>query len=104
MRRGNGKKVFQKNFLRISSTSSMQIEGAVKEEGEGKSVYDTYRAKDGSSIWDTAIDEYHRYPEDLNLYADLGINCYRFQISWSKVNPLGDGNFMPFSYYQSSTM
>ena len=98
------KKVFQKNFLRISSTSSMQIERAVKEGGKSKSVYDTYRAQDGSSIWDIAIDEYHLYPEDLNLYANLGINCYRFQISWSRVNSLGDGNFMPFSYYQSSTM
>ena len=89
------KKVFPKNFLWGNSTSSMQTEGAVKEGGKGKSVYDTYRAKDGTSIWDTAIDEYHRYPEDLDLYANLGINCYRFQISWSRVNPLGDGDFNP---------
>lgn len=40
MRLGNGKKVFQKNFLWGNSTSSMQIEGAVKEEGKGKSVYE----------------------------------------------------------------
>ena len=89
------KKVFPKNFLWGNSTSSMQTEGAVKEGGKGKSVYDTYRAKDGTSIWDTAIDEYHRYPEDLDLFANLGINCYRFQISWSRVNPLGDGDFNP---------
>ncbi|WP_370520788.1 family 1 glycosylhydrolase [Lactobacillus sp. M0396] len=50
------------------------------------------------------MDKYHRYPEDLDIFIDLGINCYRFQTSWSRVNLLGDGNFMPFSYYQSSTM
>lgn len=82
-----------KNFLWGNSTSSMQTEGGVHEGGKGPSVYDTYRNNDGSSVWDDAIDEYHCYAEDLDLMAKQGINCYRFQISWSRVNPKGDGDF-----------
>ncbi len=83
------------NFMWGNSTSSMQTEGAVHEGGKGDSVYANYRSEDGSSVWDEAIDEYHRYPADLDLMADQGINCYRFQISWSRVNPTGDGDFNP---------
>lgn len=81
------------NFLWGNSTSSMQTEGAAHEDGKGPSVYDTYRNNNGSSVWDEAIDEYHRYQEDFDLMARQGINCYRFQISWSRVNPTGDGDF-----------
>lgn len=80
-------------FLWGNSTSSMQTEGAVHEGGKGKSVYDTYKATANSSDWDVAIDEYHRYAEDLDLMAEQGMNCYRFQISWSRVNSTGDGEF-----------
>ena len=83
------------NFMWGNSTSSMQTEGAVHEGGKGDSVYANYRSEDGSSVWDEAIDAYHRYPADLDLMADQGINCYRFQISWSRVNPTGDGDFNP---------
>ncbi|MBA1392855.1 glycoside hydrolase family 1 protein, partial [Lactobacillus sp. XV13L] len=89
------KEVLPKNFFWGNSTSSMQTEGAVHEGGKGPSVYDTYRSSDGSSIWDVAIDDYHRYPEDLDLLAQQGVNFYRFQISWSRVNPTGDGEFNP---------
>ncbi|UQS82801.1 glycoside hydrolase family 1 protein [Bombilactobacillus folatiphilus] len=81
------------SFLWGNSTSSMQTEGAFDEGGKGKSVYDTYPATAHSSDWHVAIDEYHRYLEDFDLMAQQGINCYRFQISWSRVNPQGDGDF-----------
>ena len=80
-------------FLWGNSTSSMQTEGAANEGGKGPSVYDTYPATANSSDWKVAIDDYHRYPEDLDLMAAQGMNCYRFQISWSRVNPTGDGEF-----------
>lgn len=81
------------NFLWGNSVSSMQTEGAAHEGGKGKSVYDTYLAGSESSDWNVAIDEYHRYPEDIELMKDLGMNCYRFQISWSRVQPDGEGAF-----------
>ncbi|WEV37638.1 glycoside hydrolase family 1 protein [Lactobacillus sp. ESL0677] len=87
------KKMMPKEFLWGNSTSSMQTEGATKEGGKGASVYDTYEATPNSSDWNVAIDEYHRYPEDIALMANQGMNCYRFQISWSRVNPTGDGGF-----------
>jgi Beta-glucosidase/6-phospho-beta-glucosidase/beta-galactosidase len=71
----------------------MQTEGAFNEGGKGKSVYDTYPATAESSDWKVAIDDYHRYEEDLDLMEKQGMNCYRFQISWSRVNPTGDGEF-----------
>lgn len=82
-----------KDFLWGNSVSSMQTEGAYNEGGKGPSVYDTYSAGPESSDWKVAIDEYHRYPEDIALMKDLGMNCYRFQISWSRVQPDGEGDF-----------
>ncbi|KGO27608.1 6-phospho-beta-glucosidase, partial [Oenococcus alcoholitolerans] len=45
------------------------------------------------SDWKTAIDDYHRFQEDIDLMKDMGMNFYRFQISWSRVQPDGEGNF-----------
>ncbi len=46
-----------------------------------------------ASDWKVATDSYHRYREDFDLMQDLGMNCYRFQIAWSRVCPDGDGEF-----------
>lgn len=81
------------DFMWGNSTSSMQTEGGAHEGGKGLSVYDTYKETADTSNWDVAIDEYHNYEEDLNLMEKQGMNCYRFQISWSRVNPSGDGEF-----------
>ncbi|KLI75669.1 MULTISPECIES: glycoside hydrolase family 1 protein [Lacticaseibacillus] len=82
-----------RGFLWGNSTSSMQTEGGWNEGGKGRSVYDIRTATNNSSDWHVAIDEYHRYDEDLDLMANQGMNCYRFQISWSRVCPTGDGDF-----------
>ncbi|MFT0667906.1 family 1 glycosylhydrolase, partial [Enterobacter hormaechei subsp. xiangfangensis] len=81
------------NFLWGNSVSSMQTEGAWNEGGKGMSVYDIREAGENISDWKVATDSYHRYREDFDLMQDLGMNCYRFQISWSRVCPLGDGEF-----------
>ncbi|WP_424321272.1 glycoside hydrolase family 1 protein [Lacticaseibacillus chiayiensis] len=80
-------------FLWGNSTSSMQTEGGWNEGGKGQSVYDIRTATNNSSDWHVAIDGYHRYDEDIGLMANQGMNCYRFQISWSRVCPTGDGDF-----------
>lgn len=90
------------NFLWGNSTSSMQTEGAWDADGKGKSVYDVREATDNTSDWKVAIDDYHRYPEDVALMKEMGMNCYRFQIAWSRVQPDGEGAFneQGIQYYQ----
>lgn len=77
------------------STAAYQIEGAVTEDGRGPSVWDTFahtpgRVKNGDT-GDVACDHYHRWPEDVALMADLGVDAYRFSISWPRVQPTGSG-------------
>ncbi|MFG1603221.1 GH1 family beta-glucosidase [Actinoplanes sp. NPDC049265] len=77
------------------STAAYQIEGAVAEDGRGPSVWDTFahtpgRVKNGDT-GDVACDHYHRWPEDVALMADLGVDAYRFSIAWPRVQPTGSG-------------
>ncbi|MFC8090901.1 GH1 family beta-glucosidase [Streptomyces sp. NPDC057301] len=79
---------FPAGFLWGVSTSAHQIEGAADE--REPSVWDTFtaepgRVKDGSTAA-VACDHYHRYPQDVALLADLGVDAYRFSISWPRVN------------------
>ena len=83
--------MFKKGFLWGGSVSSMQTEGAWNEDGKGMSIYDVMPVREGCSDWKTAIDFYHRYPEDIALFAGMGFNCYRFSVSWSRVFPDGEG-------------
>lgn len=74
-------------FFWGNSTSSMQTEGF--QGVRGKSTYDLKK----EATWEKTIDEYHRYPEDFDLMAEMGVNMYRFEISWARVVPDGDGEF-----------
>ena len=82
-------------FIWGVSTSSYQIEGAVNEDGRGPSIWDTYCRQSGrianGDTGDVACDHYHRYGEDIALMRDLGIDAYRFSISWPRVMPNGRG-------------
>ncbi|WP_080147417.1 glycoside hydrolase family 1 protein [Marinilactibacillus piezotolerans] len=86
-------KQLPKDFLWGNSVSSMQTEGGWNEGGKGMSVYDIREATEFASDWKVANDNYHDYETDFDFLKDLGMNCYRFQISWSRVNPNGDGDF-----------
>ncbi|QFY12326.1 beta-glucosidase [Nonomuraea phyllanthi] len=82
-------------FLWGTATAAYQIEGAVKEDGRGASIWDTFahepgRTRDGHT-GDVACDHYHRWREDVELMSGLGVNAYRFSISWPRVRPEGDG-------------
>ena len=89
------KQKMPKDFFWGNSVSSMQTEGAWNEDGKGLSVYDVRPATENTTDWHTAIDEYHRYDEDLDLMKEMNMNMYRIQISWSRVCPEGDGEFNP---------
>ncbi|MFJ3229835.1 GH1 family beta-glucosidase [Streptomyces sp. NPDC086787] len=86
---------FPAGFLWGVSTSAHQIEGAADE--REPSVWDAFtarpgRVKDGSTAA-VACDHYHRYREDVALLADLGVDAYRFSISWPRVNSPGGLDF-----------
>src|SRR6202048_2753548 len=77
------------------ATSAFQIEGAVKEDGRGASIWDTYthtpgKIKDGHNA-DVANDHYHRYKDDVRLMRDIGAKTYRFSIAWPRIFPDGTG-------------
>ncbi|MFD7597671.1 GH1 family beta-glucosidase [Kitasatospora sp. NPDC059812] len=82
-----------------AATAAYQIEGAVTEDGRGPSVWDTFAARPGAvrdgHTGAVACDHYHRYPEDIALMKDLGLDGYRFSISWPRVLPTGAGTVNP---------
>ena len=86
---------FPSAFLWGAATSAYQIEGAVREDGRTPSIWDTFSHMPGKTAGgetgDIAVDHYHRYRDDVALMADLGLNAYRFSVSWSRVQPTGRG-------------
>jgi len=83
--------VFSKNFMWGGSVSSMQTEGAWNEGGKGLTVYDARGTTKFGSDWKVAIDFYHRYKEDIALFAEMGFTAYRFSLSWARILPDGEG-------------
>ncbi|GAT64527.1 beta-glucosidase [Planomonospora sp. ID91781] len=87
--------VFPTGFVWGAATSAYQIEGAVSEDGRGVSIWDTFVRQPGRVVngenADTAIDHYHRYREDVETMAGLGLGAYRFSISWPRIQPDGTG-------------
>ncbi|MFZ0531112.1 MAG: GH1 family beta-glucosidase [Propionicimonas sp.] len=80
---------FGQDFFFGAATSAYQIEGAAHEDGKEESIWDEFcrvpgaiaNGEDGL----VAADHYHRYREDVGLMADLGLNAYRFSVSWPRV-------------------
>jgi beta-glucosidase len=86
---------FPDGFVWGVATSAFQIEGAVKEDGRGRSIWDTYahtpgKIRNGNNP-DVANDHYHRYKDDVRLMQDLGVKAYRFSIAWPRIFPEGVG-------------
>ena len=96
--------VFQKEFLWGVAVAANQLEGAFDVNGKGISIADVYTAgavdkfrevTDG--ILDDVyypnhigIDFYHRYKEDIKLFAEMGFKCFRTSIAWTRIFPKGD--------------
>jgi beta-glucosidase len=78
-----------------ASTSAYQIEGAWNSDGKGPSIWDAYCRESGRILHgdrgDIACDHYNRYKEDVGLMQDIGLQSYRFSISWPRVIPNGTG-------------
>jgi beta-glucosidase len=86
---------FPDGFIWGAATASYQIEGAVREDGRGPSIWDTFTRTPGrvhaGHTGDVACDHYHRYVDDVALMADLGLASYRFSIAWPRIQPDGTG-------------
>ncbi len=93
-------KTFPNDFLWGGAVAANQVEGAYLEDGKGLSTSDVQpqgvfgpvveRVAGDSGIKDLAIDFYHRYPEDIKLFAEMGFNCLRVSIAWTRIFPNGD--------------
>lgn len=86
---------FPKDFIFGAATSAYQIEGAVNEDGRGKTMWDVINrdesGKPTADVGDIAADHYHRYLEDIQLMKEIGLQSYRFSISWVRIFPEGHG-------------
>ena len=83
------------DFVWGAATAAYQIEGAADEDGRGESVWDRFCATPGKvrngDTGAVACDFYHRYPEDIELMRELGLDAFRFSIAWPRILPDGRG-------------
>ncbi|KAK9107306.1 hypothetical protein Syun_023317 [Stephania yunnanensis] len=89
------RKSFPQGFVFGTASSAYQYEGAVKEDGRGQTVWDTFAHSFGKIIdfsnADVTVDQYHLYAEDIQRMVDMGMDAYRFSIAWSRIFPNGSG-------------
>jgi len=96
---------FKNGFVWGTATAAYQVEGAAYEDGKGLNVWDIFCKEEGhifeGHTGDVACDEYHRYKEDVMLMKQMGIQAYRFSVSWARVMPDGTGavNEKGLAYY-----
>jgi beta-glucosidase len=86
---------FPKQFLWGSATSAYQIEGSPLADGAGPNIWHRFvrtpgLVRDGDT-GDVACDHYRLFKQDIALMRELGLNAYRFSMSWSRVLPQGTG-------------
>ena len=86
---------FPDGFLWGAATSSYQIEGAANEDGRGASIWDVFSKTPGNvangDTGDIANDHYHRFPQDIAVMKEIGLQGYRFSFAWPRMFPNGDG-------------
>ncbi|KAM7497287.1 hypothetical protein LguiA_021701 [Lonicera macranthoides] len=80
---------FPMDFTFGSAASAFQIEGAVDQDGRLPSIWDTFAKEHDLERWDTCVDHYNRYKEDVKIMKNIGLDAYRFSISWPRILPKG---------------
>lgn len=87
---------FPPDFFWGASTSAYQVEGAWDADGKGPSVIDVRTdLPEGVTDFRVAADHYHRFREDVALFAELGLKAYRFSVAWTRILPEGSGEVNP---------
>ena len=86
---------FAKDFVWGTATAAYQIEGAFDTDGRGLSVWDSFTHENGhisdGSTADITCNHYNRHKEDVAFMKKLGVNAYRFSLSWTRLLPTGTG-------------
>lgn len=96
-------RTFREDFLWGGATAANQLEGGWNEDGKGISTADilpygtTGKYPDDLCVdpdlyytYHTGNDFYHRYKEDIKLFAEMGMKCFRMSIAWTRIFPNGD--------------
>lgn len=87
---------FSNDFLFGAASAAYQVEGAWNQDGKGPTNWDEFSKIPGKTFegtnGDVAVDHYNRYKEDIALMAEMGLESYRFSISWARIYPEGTGN------------
>ncbi|KAJ7975201.1 putative Beta-glucosidase [Quillaja saponaria] len=102
---GLSRESFPEGFLFGTATSAYQVEGMADKDGRGPSIWDEFIKTPGiiadNSTGEVAVDQYHRYKEDIDILAKHNFEAYRFSISWSRIFPDGAGkvNWKGVAYY-----
>ena len=97
------------DFIWGVATAAAQIEGAYDEDGKGLNIWDVFSRIPGTirngDRPDTACDSYHKWQEDIALMKEIGVNGYRYSISWARIFPEGKGkiNQKGMDYYRRLT-
>jgi len=84
-----------RKFIWGAGTAAFQIEGATRADGRSESIWDRFAAGAGNvadgDTGEPACEHYFRWREDLDLMQELGLQGYRFSVSWPRVQPGGRG-------------
>ncbi|XP_073063347.1 beta-glucosidase 10 isoform X10 [Primulina eburnea] len=96
---------FPTDFVFGSGSSAYQYEGAAFEDGRTPSIWDTFSHSNRShgASGDVTCDGYHKYKEDIKLMSEMGLEAFRFSISWPRLIPDGRGpvNPMGLQFYNN---
>lgn len=98
---------FRDDFIWGAATASYQVEGAAYEDGKGLSNWDVFCKTPGAvyngHTGDISCDQYHLFRDDIKLMKELGIQAYRFSLSWPRILPDGVGtvNEKGLAYYDA---
>ncbi|MFY9283100.1 MAG: family 1 glycosylhydrolase [Miniphocaeibacter sp.] len=82
---------FPRDFIFGAATAAYQAEGATNVDGKGKTYWDDYLKEKGYYDPSVSSDFYHKYPKDLELCKEFGINGIRISIAWTRIFPEGNG-------------
>ena len=91
----NMTKTLPKDFIFGGATAAYQAEGATHTDGKGPVAWDKYLADNYWYTAEPASDFYHKYPVDLKLAEEYGVNGIRISIAWSRIFPTGYGEVNP---------